>query len=159
MKNTWADRYLKIGLSLFFIDRMIKYIIVNYISSLKISRFLSIDLIFNRGISFGLFDSENYYIQSCLIIVISIVLGWLILHTVGRFLQHKTIIGEVLIFAGALSNLLDRFMYPGVVDFIMISYKSWYFPVFNGADVLIFVGVVGMLGLEYYEKLHEFCKK
>ena len=159
MKNTWADRYIKIGLSLFFIDRMIKYIIVHYLPSLTICRFLSIDLIFNRGISFGLFDSENYYIHSCLILVISIVLGWLVFHTIARFLEHKTIIGEVLIFAGAVSNLLDRFIYPGVVDFIMISYKSWYFPVFNGADILIFVGVVGMLGLEYYEKLHGFCKK
>ncbi len=159
MKYTWSRLHLEVGISFFCIDRIIKYMIVHYVPSYTITSFLSIDLTFNRGISFGLFDSENYYTHFALIGLISLVLGWLVVHTFQRFLQQKTIIGEVFIFAGALSNLLDRFVYVGVVDFIMFSYGHWYFPIFNGADILIFLGVIGMLGLEYYEKWYDICKK
>jgi len=38
---------------------------------------------------------------------------------------------------GAISNLLDRLSYGGVVDFISIPF----FTVFNFSDIYIFIGV------------------
>lgn len=46
-----------------------------------------------------------------------------------------------LIFIGAVSNILDRLNYGGVIDFISVPY----FTVFNLSDVFIFFGVVYLL--------------
>jgi signal peptidase II len=46
-----------------------------------------------------------------------------------------------LIISGAVGNLIDRFVYRYVVDFIMLHYKDvYYFPTFNVADMLVVVG-------------------
>lgn len=57
-----------------------------------------------------------------------------------------------LIFAGGISNLLDRFLYGGVVDFIRIGN----FPTFNPADAMIGTGIVLLILIalqhEYFAK-------
>lgn len=50
-------------------------------------------------------------------------------------------VGLVLISGGALGNLIDRFRHSCVVDFIDLGF----FPVFNLADVFIFVGAIWIL--------------
>ncbi len=56
-----------------------------------------------------------------------------------KAITHKIFI--VLIFAGAISNLIDRIRLGCVVDYIDL--KFW--PVFNLADVYITVGVISLL--------------
>ena len=51
--------------------------------------------------------------------------------------------------AGACSNIIDRFVYCGVIDFIVITIGGWTCPVFNIADVSIIVGVTFMLWINY----------
>ena len=50
-----------------------------------------------------------------------------------------------MILAGGCSNLYDRFYWPGVIDFIHMHVKHWYFPAFNIADTSIVIGVLLML--------------
>lgn len=52
---------------------------------------------------------------------------------------------EILVFAGAISNLVDRVLYGAVLDFIELYVGRWSWPVFNVADSLIVCGVIGML--------------
>ena len=47
----------------------------------------------------------------------------------------------VLIVGGALGNIIDRFLYGQVVDFIDWYYGSYHWPAFNIADSAICVGV------------------
>ena len=57
-----------------------------------------------------------------------------------------------LIIIGAISNLLDRILYKGVVDFINIEW----FTVFNIADIYISLGVAWILIFELFiNKKHE----
>ena len=48
-----------------------------------------------------------------------------------------TLSALTLVIAGGLGNLIDRFVWGFVVDFISI----WKYPIFNIADIYIFVGV------------------
>ncbi len=49
---------------------------------------------------------------------------------------------------GAFSNLFDRYLVGGVVDYLDLKY----FTVFNLADIMIIVGTLGMFYLLYKEK-------
>jgi signal peptidase II len=54
------------------------------------------------------------------------------------------------ILGGAIGNLIDRFVYSEVVDFIDIKIIRW--PVFNFADIAVFVGMVILIAIVIFEK-------
>lgn len=56
-------------------------------------------------------------------------------------LSKNKLVGLIAIIAGSLSNIVDRFIYGGVIDFIELSYNQWIWPVFNVADVAIVCGI------------------
>jgi signal peptidase II len=50
-----------------------------------------------------------------------------------------------MIIAGALGNIIDRFIYGHVVDYVLFYTQTWSFAVFNLADSFISVGAVLIL--------------
>jgi len=149
MKKNRTMQYTLAALLCIFIDRITKYIVMYKINYYRINFFTTIDLVFNRGISFGLFHSDSINTFAIINVVIACVIMALFFHGAVKIKEEKSITGETLIFAGALSNVADRYLYGGVVDFIACAYQGWYFPVFNGADIFIVVGVFIMLFSEY----------
>jgi signal peptidase II len=149
MKTGTVKFYVMFAAGLMLIDRLTKYLVMYCLPQYKISSWCSIDLVFNRGISFGLFHSHDVMIFSAVNILIGSVIVMLMVYTYYRLQSEQSIIGEVCIFTGAISNVIDRYVYGGVVDFIAFSYQDWHFAVFNGADAFIFCGVLLMLFLEY----------
>lgn len=142
--------YVLVFILVSMVDRITKYMALTYCAQWHTSDSLvSWHLSFNRGISCGIFHFDNellFIIVSSIIAVITcIVAGYAFI----RYMNHQPIIGEMLVVAGSLSNLYDRLMYGGVVDFILLSYKDWSFPVFNCADVCIVLGV-GFMLYEHY---------
>ena len=106
---------------------------------------ISLVYVKNKGISWGMFYAQTpwlFYIITVCVALVIIILG---VYTYKRWLAHKSILGEIFVLTGALSNLLDRIMHGGVIDFIQLSYNDWYFPVFNIADIAICFGVCIML--------------
>jgi signal peptidase II len=59
-----------------------------------------------------------------------------------RWLAH---LGFALIIAGALGNLVDRFLYGHVIDYVLFHTETWSFAVFNLADSFISVGAVAVI--------------
>ena len=51
-------------------------------------------------------------------------------------------VGYSLIMGGALGNMFDRARLEYVVDFVLLHYRSYYFPAFNVADAALTVGAV-----------------
>jgi signal peptidase II len=46
------------------------------------------------------------------------------------------------VLSGALGNMYDRIFFDGsVLDFLLVSYKSYYWPAFNVADMSITFGI------------------
>lgn len=53
-------------------------------------------------------------------------------------------IALILVFSGAIGNLIDRILYQEVIDFLDFFYESYHWPAFNIADSCITVGVLLM---------------
>ncbi len=108
-----------------------------------ISPLFDIILVWNRGVSWGMFNNSgayNAYIFSGLSALISIFLGvWL------RRAPNKLIATSLsLIIGGAIGNLIDRLRFGGVVDFLHFHWQNYSFPAFNIADSTITLGVMLM---------------
>lgn len=124
------------------VDRVTKnWALEHCIEPTKINEFISLELIYNRGISWGLLNSDNQGIFLFVNFLILCVIIGLMLYTFVRWNNTHWIIGEVLVLAGALSNMFDRVVYGGVVDFILLSARGYCWPYFNVADAGIVLGV------------------
>jgi len=139
-------------LLIFIIDRTTKYAALLYCEQpCYINQFLSFDFVLNRGISWGLLHSQNDWIFVLVSFVIFLVTLWVMHFAWRRFKAGHGIFPEVLIIAGSLSNIVDRIVYGGVIDFILLSYRDWSWPIFNVADAAIVLGV-GIMLVRYYKK-------
>lgn len=126
----------------FIIDRVTKYWAINYaLENCPVNQYLSFDLVINRGISWGMFHSPNPVVFTLVSSLIGLTVGLLGWYIWSRLQQQQFILGELLVMSGAISNLIDRVLHVGVVDFILFSCGSYSFPVFNVADVCIVVGL------------------
>ncbi len=129
-------------LLLFFFDRITKlWALSCCIEPFEATNYLTFLLTYNRGVSFSLFSSPDttlFILVSLFSAFITLLLG---IYTYRAWLQNKNITGELLVCVGSCSNLLDRFFYGAVIDFILVHYKTWSFAIFNIADSAIVLGV------------------
>ena len=105
------------------------------------NNYLSFGLVFNRGINWGLFNASGSVAFILITIAIGIVIAGLIIMMLGAIAQGKSAIGYMLILVGAVSNFVDRIIYGGVIDFVVLNYGHWSWPAFNIADALILLGL------------------
>jgi signal peptidase II len=115
---------------------------------LRLTPFLDLVLVWNKGISYGLFQQEGPLGQSVLLAIkaAAVVLLWAWL---ARAASKVTALALGLIIGGALGNAIDPFFHQGVADFVLFHITtetirfSWY--VFNLADAAIVLGVAALL--------------
>lgn len=135
--------YVLCALGIIALDRITKLYAITYCFSApwNITSFFSCDVVFNRGISWGLFyadDALTFGLISWFIVVITVGMAvW----TTLRYIQGYSIIGEICVITGSLANIADRFIYLGVIDFIILHYNGWTWPAFNIADISIVCGI------------------
>ncbi|WP_395688239.1 signal peptidase II [Aestuariivirga sp.] len=110
-------------------------------SPVQVTPFLDLVLVWNRGISYGLFSTHTQDVLVALSFVICLVL-WVWACTATRPLGAAAL---ALVIGGALGNATDRLFRGAVADFFYFHYQhfSWY--VFNLADVAIVAGVAVLL--------------
>lgn len=134
------------------VDRITKlYALEHFNFEHVINRFLSLELVFNRGMSFGLFGHSS----RVGLIVAATFLGFccMVLEAYKKWLKQQSFIGELLIASGTISNIIDRLLYGGVIDFILVHVGSWSWPVFNIADAAIVLGVACII-VEMFKHRH-----
>lgn len=156
------------GLLLAFIiiifDQWSKWSVLNYFGLTKspmvpieISDFLNIVMVWNKGISFGLFGDHTYspIIFTLIAIVISIILIlWL------RKSESSLITRALgLVIGGAIGNIIDRVRLGAVVDFIDFHTYGYHWPAFNIADSAICLGVFLLCLDSIYAKKSEAKKR
>lgn len=133
-------------------DRLTKYWVLHYLHSKQIiTNYLSFEFLMNRGIAWGLFHSEGTGVFLLLSLMIFGLIMTLLSFTYQRYHEEGLIIGEMLVLAGAISNAVDRILYRGVIDFIVVSWRGYTFPAFNIADACIVIGVAIMM-ITVYKK-------
>lgn len=141
--------YILVGTGILLIDQLTKYSALVWCppEGYPFGPFLAFDLMINRGISWGMFSSSSTTQFIMITLAVVAVIGVLLLHIVDRLKYNTSLLGETLVLAGAVSNVIDRIVYHGVIDFIAVTYKLPYIPAFtcNIADISIVLGAIVML--------------
>ncbi|PHR60038.1 MAG: signal peptidase II [Robiginitomaculum sp.] len=106
---------------------------------LELSPIMDFTFVWNRGVSFGLFQADSDLGR---IVLSGFALGIVVLMTVWLArADNKTLAAALgLIIGGALGNLIDRIRFGKVIDFINFS-DIHFIWVFNIADAAINIGV------------------
>ena len=140
-------------LSIFFIDRISKIIILNKFNQYNyfINDYLNLNLIWNTGIGFGIFSSTNDFIYHLITFIISIVI-LLIFYLIFKSKSKREKIIFSLIIGGALGNFYDRIVFKAVPDFIDVHYKDIHWFTFNAADIFISIGIIALILIGTNEK-------
>jgi signal peptidase II len=114
--------------------------------TISVCKGLNVSLVFNRGITWGLLSFRSDVAFHILTALIFVVVLLFIVHTFYVVQRcQQCVFFEFLILAGAFSNLLDRLLHQGVVDFIDVYIGSFHWAIFNLADAYVVVGVIGIL--------------
>ena len=131
---------------LFTIDRLIKVFLLNFLqenqlNSFRLNNFFEVTLVWNKGVSYGLFPQQSYAGQLIIIFFSLIICVWIAKFITNSDIRYRSIT-LILILAGASSNMIDRLIYGAVADFFHfeIATYSWY--VFNIADIYIVSGLL-----------------
>jgi len=151
-KSFWNVFFISV---IFIIDRLTKIMVLKSAETsgevnILVTKFLSINLIWNEGIAFGLFsfDQKSYYnFLTTIIIFVTLIILWMIIRTkdVEKF-------AFMMIFGGSLGNIFDRIYYSSVPDFIDIHFGNFHWFIFNVADIFITLGVILLIYLEIFFK-------
>ena len=150
MKQVRPVWYFLLAAAVFGLDRWTKWLAQTYcVYPCTLNSFVSFELVHNPGITWGLFRAMPGLATIVLTIMVILVTGVLVAIGYRRYSSGYTVFPEALVIGGSCSNILDRMIYGGVLDFIVLSYKQWNWPVFNIADIFIVIGVI-WLGLEIY---------
>ena len=109
-----------------------------------VAPFVDFVLVWNRGISYGLFQQDGdlgRWVLVAVKLVAAVALSVWLARTQSRLIA----VSLGLIIGGALANALDRVIHAAVVDFFLFHLGGFEWYVFNLADAAIVAGVVGLL--------------
>ena len=143
-------------------DQITKYIIkINvalYDNIIVIEKFFNITHILNPGGAFGFFASQSPEIRKFIFLFVSSVVALFVLWFYKRCAEDFIFLsyGLALIFGGAIGNLIDRFRYGKVVDFLDFYMGSAHWPAFNIADSAISIGMGILIYHIIFNKVPDF---
>lgn len=106
--------------------------------------FLDFTLIWNYGISYGLF-AEGGAAGRWFLIALSIVAIAVFIYLMRGAENAVQSAAYALICGGAIGNLVDRLWHGAVVDFISLHAAGYYWYVFNLADIWISFAVMALI--------------
>jgi len=108
--------------------------------SVEIWPFFNLTMVWNHGVTFGLFRQEDPTGKWLLIAVALAIVAGLIfwLRSAAHWLLGLAI---GLVIGGAVGNIVDRVRYGAVVDFLHFHAFDYHWYVFNIADAAVVCGV------------------
>jgi len=130
-------------IGLFLIDQYIKILFVDGFEHR--GECISFILVYNYGVAFSMFSFLEGNLKYIQIVIMLVGIIYLI---VNKDVFKLYYIPTALILAGGISNIYDRFLHGGVVDYVY-WHCGFDFAVFNFADVIIDIGVVLILLINY----------
>jgi signal peptidase II len=121
----------------------------------NVTSFFNIVLIYNRGMSFGLFNGGGG-LNALLFSLVAAAIVAVLVYWLSRVESPLLAVAIGLIIGGAIGNVIDRIRFGAVVDFLDFHAGFWHWPAFNVADSAICVGVAVMLldGLRLRREAH-----
>lgn len=106
--------------------------------------FFNVVMVWNKGISFGLFNGHDgtgaIVLAVFAVAVMAVFTVWLI-----RTQSRLAALGIATIIGGALGNVVDRLRFGAVADFLDFHIGGWHWPAFNIGDSAICLGIAMLL--------------
>lgn len=126
-------------------DQLTKYLAIQHLKDrpafVLIDGVLELQYLENRGSAFGMLQNQKFFILFVGIVFLIIILFFLFkLPAQKKFNRVHVLLSMVI--AGGIGNMVDRFRFDYVVDFI--SFVLIHYPIFNVADITIVVAVIGL---------------
>jgi signal peptidase II len=147
-----ASRSLTLGLAvaalIAVVDQLSKWWIVAMVMQpprvIAIAPFFNLVLGWNRGVSFGILNTESPVAPWLLVIIAGVivaVLGIWLAKAEARLIAFA--LGAVI--GGAVGNVIDRLRYGAVADFLDFHAFGYHWPAFNVADSAISLGAAALI--------------
>lgn len=137
---------------------MIKASLSLYQQIVVIKHFFNITYILNPGGAFGFFANQSPEIRKFIFLFLSSVVALFILWFYRQCAREYLFlsVGLALIFGGAVGNLIDRFRFGKVIDFLDFYVGSYHWPAFNIADSAISIGMGILIYHIVFNKIPDF---
>ena len=132
------------------LDQVTKAFIVRtyalYTGEAFINNFFSFYYTQNTGSAFSFLADKSWgiYILSALSTILALIVLFFLFKAI-RVEEYLVAGSLMLLFAGAVGNLIDRFRLHYVVDFIRFDFGSYTFPIFNIADICAVLGTATLI--------------
>jgi signal peptidase II len=145
---------LSVILVCFLLDRLskiyiIEYFMTNDVDNLYINNILNLSLIWNKGIAFGFFQSENFLYEFISLLIFLIIL--VIIYLIWKSQLILEVLFYSMVVGGATGNFFDRIYYKAVPDFIDFHYGNFHWFTFNISDICISIGIVFLLIFDIFK--------
>lgn len=142
MKKGLKD-ILFFSLLFIIIDQIIKAVISSKMilnQTVVITKnFFSITLVHNTGAAFSILENNTYLL---VIIGVLAILGLILYIRKLEIIEDMEVFTYALLIGGITGNLIDRIVHGYVIDYLSFKFGSYYFPIFNFADICIVVAVI-----------------
>ena len=115
---------------------------------MEVTSFFNITHVLNPGGAFGMFAHQSPAVRQFFFLFISSLVSLGVLWFYARVAEECRFLSMALaaIFGGAVGNLIDRFRFGQVVDFLDFYIGPYHWPAFNVADSAICIG----MGILFY---------
>ncbi|MCJ2045862.1 signal peptidase II [Methylobacterium sp. J-078] len=110
----------------------------------RIAPFAEFLVVWNRGVSYGMFQQEGD-LGRWVLVAVSCVAAIALILWMRRAESRLLGLALGLVAGGAIGNAIDRAAYGAVFDFVHLHWGRWSWYVFNVADAAIVAGVVGLI--------------
>ncbi|HKM69998.1 MAG TPA: signal peptidase II [Stellaceae bacterium] len=143
-------RGLAVGIAVAVLDQLSKAAVLGFFARQapgeheQVTPFFNLVLIYNRGMSFGLFNGGGG-LNALLFSLVAAAIVTALIYWLSRVESPLLAVAIGLIIGGAIGNVVDRIRLGAVVDFLDFHVGSWHWPAFNVADSAISIGVAVML--------------
>lgn len=114
---------------------------------------IDLTLVYNKGVAFSMFAFLKSWLKWVQLVLIFGVLVYVL-----RLKKACYMLPAGILVGAGLSNVYDRFIHPGVVDYVY-WHCGFDFAIFNFADVMIDVAVVWILLLNLKPKWCEAMQR
>lgn len=125
------------------LDQLVKYLVERMLpfqEAVPVIPHLSLYRTWNEGVAFSFLSGMNgWALIGMRLLIVAFIFWWWRNSSRSGMLMH---LGFAMIVAGAVGNIIDRFIYGHVVDYVLFHVGTWSFAVFNLADSLITVGAI-----------------
>lgn len=144
-RHRWVGLGLTIAFVVLVLDQLSKWWILGRVMQpprlIEVTPFFNLLLVWNRGVSFGLFNNDagwNVYVLPAVALIIVAGLGYWLWRVERRLIA----VAIGMIMGGAIGNVIDRMRFGAVVDFLDVHIFDYHWPAFNIADSGITIGAI-----------------